>query len=98
MPKAMKVDKAWTKQPEGMMVYCPGCRGVHIYDKRWTYSGDDESPTFKPSYVIRHSNKDGEGAFVCHSFLTDGVFSFLGDSTHEFAGKTVPAEDFKYGP
>jgi hypothetical protein len=27
---------------------------------------------------------------VCHSFLTDGVFHFLGDCTHPYAGQQVP--------
>jgi len=31
---------------------------------------------------------------VCHSFVTDGMIQFLGDSTHELAGKTVPLPEF----
>lgn len=27
---------------------------------------------------------------VCHSFVTDGMIQFLGDSTHELKGQTVP--------
>lgn len=30
---------------------------------------------------------------VCHSFVTDGHISFLGDCTHELAGKVVPLPD-----
>ena len=30
----------------------------------------------------------------CHSFVRDGQIQFLGDCTHEFAGKTVPLEAF----
>ena len=85
MPKVMKVDEVWAKN--GYMVYCPGCESHHVYDERWTYNGDDERPTFTPSYVI------GNRGFVCHSWLTDGQFRFLTDSTHELAGKTVPVED-----
>lgn len=31
---------------------------------------------------------------VCHSFVRDGQIQFLGDCTHELAGKTVPMEPF----
>lgn len=31
---------------------------------------------------------------ICHSFVTDGQIQFLGDCTHELAGKTVPLEPF----
>lgn len=30
----------------------------------------------------------------CHSYVTDGQIQFLGDSTHELAGQTVPLPDF----
>lgn len=31
---------------------------------------------------------------VCHTFIADGNIQFLGDCTHEMAGKTVPLEPF----
>ena len=31
--------------------------------------------------------------YVCHSFVTDGVWRYLGDSTHEQAGRSVPVVD-----
>lgn len=31
---------------------------------------------------------------VCHSVVVDGVINFCADSTHEFAGKSVPMEPF----
>lgn len=31
---------------------------------------------------------------ICHSFVTNGMIQFLGDCTHELAGKTVPLEPF----
>lgn len=27
---------------------------------------------------------------ICHSFVTDGIFSFLNDCTHELAGISTP--------
>jgi Family of unknown function (DUF6527) len=41
--------------------------------------------------------RDTDHAFKCtrcHSFVTDGQISFLSDSTHALAGKTVPLPDF----
>jgi len=32
--------------------------------------------------------------FRCHSYVTAGQIQFLGDSTHELVGKTVPLEPF----
>ncbi|MGC4033677.1 MAG: hypothetical protein QM754_18485 [Tepidisphaeraceae bacterium] len=32
--------------------------------------------------------------YRCHSFVRDGQIEFLGDCTHELAGKTVPLEPF----
>ena len=29
--------------------FCPGCRELHPFDKRWTFNGDFERPTFSPS-------------------------------------------------
>ena len=31
---------------------------------------------------------------TCHSFVTDGQIQFLGDCSHELAGKTVPLPEF----
>lgn len=31
---------------------------------------------------------------VCHSFVTDGMIQFLGDSTHALSGQTVELPDF----
>lgn len=33
--------------------------------------------------------------YLCHSFVTDGQIRFLEDSTHDFAGRTVPLEPFR---
>lgn len=50
----------------------------------WSWNGDTEKPTIKPS--VRTT--DGQGT-VCHSFVNDGQIQFLSDSTHEFAGQTM---------
>lgn len=31
---------------------------------------------------------------VCHVIVTNGILNYCGDSTHEFAGKSIPMQDF----
>ena len=67
----------------GWMIFCPGCDEYHIFDKRWTFNGDLEKPTFTPSYLSKTQDT------VCHSFVTDGAIRYLGDCTHKLKGQTV---------
>lgn len=53
----------------------------------WTWNGDTEKPTVKPSILT--SMDVPAGRVVCHSFITDGRIQFLPDCTHELAGQTV---------
>lgn len=57
-------------------------RGTRKGTNHWTWNGDVEKPTLKPSIRTRNNKH------VCHSFVTDGRIQFLTDSTHELAGKT----------
>lgn len=84
-----------------LLFMCPGCaeqdgnEGIHMLpvntvDKSpsWTFTGSVDAPTISPSILTR-----GAGDTVCHSFLRDGVFEFLGDCTHSLAGQHVPMPD-----
>ena len=58
----------------------------------WSWNRSVDKPTLKPSILTR--SYDGPNVKVlCHSFVTDGMVRFLGDCTHEFAGKTVELLD-----
>jgi hypothetical protein len=70
------------------LIHCPGCGCLHFFDKRWSYSGNAERPTFSPSLVVK------DGATVCHMFVTEGKIHFLNDSTHALAGLTVDLPDW----
>ena len=78
---------------------CPGCKcshGVwttHEGYPRWEFNNNVESPTFKPSILVKWNY--AEKHFICHSYITDGNIQFLDDCTHELAGKTVPLEDIE---
>jgi hypothetical protein len=79
----MKGHYAW-------LVWCPACDSPHSFDKRWTFNGDHERPTFTASMLIHES----PGRARCHSMLTDGAWHYLGDCTHPMANKTVDAPDW----
>ncbi len=80
---------------------CPGCvamdgrTGLHLLpvnstvkEPSWDWDGNLLKPTLSPSILT------GKGSpKICHSFLRDGVFEFLGDCTHMLAGKKVAMPD-----
>lgn len=79
-----------------LLLWCPGCDGVHMITvsrsdgaETWLWDGDTEAPTVSPSILVNtghaHPGKD-----VCHSFVRDGQWEYLTDSTHSMAGCTVP--------
>jgi hypothetical protein len=52
----------------------------------WSWNGDVENPTLKPSILTR-TGADFE--VICHSWVNDGKVQFLGDCSHELAGQTL---------
>lgn len=73
-------------------------------DGAWSFNGDLVRPSFQPSIKtagfepitddeadrIMAGGKVEPRPFLCHCYITDGLISFLPDSTHLLAGKTVP--------
>lgn len=57
----------------------------------WTWNGSVDMPTVRPSVLSRGADVNGE--HVCHSWINDGKVQFLGDCSHELAGKTVDLLD-----
>ena len=55
----------------------------------WEFDGNYESPTFSPSMGANLSGWS-EHHPVCHSFVRNGVWQFLGDCTHHMANQNVP--------
>lgn len=95
MPKIKKAEIRG-KGDWAYMFECPGCGHHHaVWTKesnwpngpRWDFNGNIEKPTFSPSLLVRIPN--GEKVKICHSFVRDGKIQFLGDCTHDLAGKTV---------
>lgn len=53
----------------------------------WTWDGNIERPTFDPSYLVMlDGNREGR---LCHSYIRNGCWEFLGDCYHALAGQTV---------
>lgn len=73
-----------------LWIQCPGCDDPHRValdgPHAWTWDGDEEQPTIYPSILVLGGAPDG----VCHSFVSQGAWIFLADSTHALAGQTVP--------
>lgn len=88
MTRAIRMNTSSGKHG-GYAIYCPGCKHHHLFDSRWTFNGNFESPTFTPSMLVNKDNPKSR----CHSFVTDGRIQFLNDCHHELAGKTVELED-----
>ena len=71
-------------------VWCPGCVHVHVFwvtgeGPTWDWDGNLEKPTFSPSHLVRGGSRD----ITCHSYLREGVWEFLPDSTHPLAGQKI---------
>lgn len=82
-----------------VFTWCPGCDSLHQFRTKhaggeslgptWGWDGNLEAPTFAPSYLTWTGDRNNPTS-CCHSFLTAGVWNFLGDSTHALAGQQVP--------
>lgn len=88
----------------GYTFLCPGCKRPHYCTIKphsnqlgasWDFNGDIENPTFSPSVLqkIEWTNRPERPVEICHSFVRNGKIEFLGDCTHELAGKTVEMLD-----
>lgn len=88
---------------ERLFFICPGCKSLGGSGYLmlpvaidgvigWTWNGDLDKVTLSPSILTN----DGRGN-VCHSFLTNGVFEYLSDCTHEYAGQKINMVELEIG-
>lgn len=86
--------------PGTYMFWCPGCSSYHqVWTKgsgrpNWGFNGSLEKPTFTPSLNVTWPWGNPPVENRCHSFIRDGFIQYLGDCTHELAGKTVEIPDY----
>jgi len=83
-----KLEQATSNTGIRLYFYCPGCKGYHVFDSRWSWNNDLEKPTFSPSLLC-----DPNGDNRCHLFVRDGMIEFLADCHHGLAGQTVEMPD-----
>jgi hypothetical protein len=92
--------KVYQPVPGRIMFRCPGCddnHGIVVDGSRgWTWNGDGDRPTISPSILCTATWGNGRKT-VCHSFIRDGRWEFLGDCTHSLAGQTVDVPDWPHG-
>lgn len=75
-------------------IECPACGYGHGFDSRWTFNGDYDKPTFRPSMLVNANMPiDPPRTHRCHSFVTDGKIQFLSDCSHQFAGRILDLPD-----
>lgn len=104
-------SKLWRSQLGGLMFWCPACGYHHVVHtagqgwdgETWTFNGDGDSPTFRPSINVTTGRavdptfirEEGDPPEVCHSYITNGQIQFLDDCDHILAGQTVPLPDWR---
>lgn len=88
--------------PIGILsAYCSACDFEHGFrvdleghgkwseeQSPWTFDGNYDNPTFSPSMLANKNNIDKYHP-ICHSFLENGKWKYLKDSTHHLAEQTV---------
>ena len=79
--------------PTGVLVLPVITSGSRKDTPFWTWNGDTENPTLRPSLLSKLEWK--VPAVICHCFVNDGLVQFLTDSTHSLAGQTVPLIDLQ---
>lgn len=90
-------------QTVGYLFNCPGCGGhvVHVKPYKngigasWTWNGDLDKPTFRPSVLSKVIRADGTISYVCHLWVTDGNLLYLNDCTHEYSGQMIEMEEIE---
>lgn len=69
--------------PSGWMMLPVILRGQRSGTNCWSWNGDTEKPTLKPSILSTNH------VMRCHTWVNDGRAQFLADCSHELAGQTL---------
>lgn len=73
-----------------MLPVARGGSGSNEPRPTWGWNGDLVNVTLEPSILTRTTRGEDRAEFVCHSFLRNAQWQFLGDCTHSLANQTVP--------
>lgn len=80
----------------GMQMLPVITKGSRKNSNAWTWNGDTEKPTLRPSLLVKGHCTSKEDNYICHSWVNDGKAQFLIDSTHDLAGKTIDLLDVTF--
>ncbi|WP_345971550.1 DUF6527 family protein [Sulfurimonas sp. HSL1-6] len=65
-------------------------RGSRADTGNWSWNGDTEKPTLKPSVLLGPVPWGPEmKIYRSHSFINDGMVKYLDDCSHDLKGQTV---------
>lgn len=81
--------------PSGRIILPVITRGTRAGTGCWTWNGDTEKPTLRPSIA---TSMGRDGRIVCHSWVNDGRVQFLDDCTHALRGQTLDLLDVPAAP
>jgi hypothetical protein len=75
-----------------VLFHCPGCDMTHQVQfagaTHWVMDGTPDHPTFWPSIKVTRPTMLADE--ICHSFITEGMITFLDDCTHALKGQKIP--------
>jgi hypothetical protein len=74
--------------PTGFLILPIIRSGIRDNTPCWTWNGDTEKPTLRPSLLSRIELQTH--TIICHCLVNDGMVQFLDDCTHSHAGRTIP--------
>lgn len=96
----MTIGRVSEELPDGhgraLLLWCPGCEETHqvhfggTTQPQWFFDGNLEAPTIGPSILVRGGRQGSD--HVCHAFIRAGQWEYLTDSTHKYAGRTIPCQ------
>lgn len=85
----MKVIQLLNSKNKIQFVFnCPGCGRLHMIDGNVLWNEDFEYPTFSGTHLYPFPDLRR-----CHSVIKNGWITFLDDSHHEAACKTIRLND-----
>lgn len=97
MKVAQQMQAVRTTDLEPVLIFwCPACGSRHrisVAPGRWTWNGDENSPTFSPSVKVQWNFGEERTPNVCHFNVEAGVIHYLHDSTHSMRDQKIPMHD-----
>ena len=78
--------------PVGLLTLPVIQRGTREGTGCWTWNGDTEKPTLRPSVLTTMMD------VRCHTWVSDGQAQFLDDCSHDLRGQTVDMLDVTKDP